>query len=1334
VSSEDNFIYSSKNAFSSGELTPTMEGRTDLPIYQHGAAKLINFMILPSGGIKRRHGTEYIHHFDDNPPPVRCMLNMMYSRSISFLVIFTYLGENEEGEDETKIEVFINGEGAPIILDNIEVKLKSSKFSYTSYQGVSYISFGIEYPIYHFYVDPGEVERLDSVPLEEWSEGDRRNLFICKKFEVTGSVYGDENANKDQNQLYRELINQEQQDQINTALSGADSTEIDELKSSSISVFEGRLWALGTGRNIHEIFASGLGSMSSFNLAYKSLLEARNPLSAFSASFISSTFDKILWSVAFAKELLIGSTDGIYILKTGDRTKNEFVHINKDIDMSISKIKPVICGKTIFFVEGDNKQIHSLYYSREKGGYQISCITNYAEHLFTSGIRQIVAVNSPFNILFAVMNNGSFASFTYSQDLKIMGWAQHWLGGDGKILEAAVMQSKNSESLYFRVRRETKLKSKPIREYIERFDCQYLTGSIINQPHTPLYADCHMHDLSAEEKEIDADFKKIIEMGSSFDFKGDISQIEELIEKQVELEGTFDLSNIGNHFYLGEDKINTLTNPDGDDTDLRRIWAEFIENYYNNYRKVILLSFGLNIAILRRLSEFGALTIKNLLSNESDIAGIDNLIDEIEDIYLALREQQEEINNWRVSDQILTSIKKITHVSEDRYAFFPGIMDSVKKDSYVNGFNNLISRLKLGKKITESFIYHPQEYSKKAKKQLLKEFIYRANSSWLTVNLNESIEELNFNDLAIKLSSSIEPNSAAMEQFQEAAKIFTIRNNILDLIEENIYKEFYIKFRPDGLAADYSEDRVREFFGLQIIYIIAVIYNSYDLKNIKEEQTNLIKETITGALDAFLNICLVIREDVRYAISIEDLVTEIFDAYLADDDGILRAVDEQRIKWRAKSIELGFDSDEDNEAKILSYPAELQTDLRRFNDISQYLVATSLIGVDQIREADDSDIEFDANDEFGPGGDYEYLSDRVKDAIDEKIKEYNNDFYDESAFNWLDEAVADSSITFSLDDFIYLGLEEYIDELHDPNIDRALLNHFKRFKEDLVVKRPFLANMNEFFTISYAQSIVAYKDIETIYIMLIRYANLTVPSENVEFFTTWQDQVNPSKIDKFLFLAKEYFPIFRQNFPDIDTNMLKVITRGMSASKRSIVNREMYPVYFGMSSSFIGDDELIKSKIIGNSPSSTLIEHFEDYYRFISVGFNYKSVLKTFPFVFPEEFERIIKKDTGLQLKLFNTKGGYIEEKTSLGGTRKQFIHTPKVDFDIINHYLPDKKYLMAEAINSIRTPYLSGWVHFTCNRPIEKDIDLVYVVDKPYPATILKIDAKAKLYPHHLK
>ena len=58
---QDNpFIFSSKNSFTAGELTPTMDGRTDLAVYQNGVRKLMNFFPLPSGGAVRRLGTEYI--------------------------------------------------------------------------------------------------------------------------------------------------------------------------------------------------------------------------------------------------------------------------------------------------------------------------------------------------------------------------------------------------------------------------------------------------------------------------------------------------------------------------------------------------------------------------------------------------------------------------------------------------------------------------------------------------------------------------------------------------------------------------------------------------------------------------------------------------------------------------------------------------------------------------------------------------------------------------------------------------------------------------------------------------------------------------------------------------------------------------------------------------------------------------------------------------------------------------------------------------------------------------------------------------------------------------
>ena len=890
MSGDEGFVYSSKNAFSSGELTPTMEGRSDLPIYQHGVKKLINFMILPSGGIKRRHGTQYIHHFAERVPPARCMLNMMYSRAFSFLVIFTATKNAETDAKETKIEVLINGEGKPILLDNVEIELKTSKFSYTSYQGMAYISFGLEHPIYQFSTDALQVKELDT--LEEWTEEDRKKLFICKIFETRGKAYSSEDHS--QNQLYRNLVNKEADD-INQALRDAGKDDITKLQTSSISVFEGRLWALGTGRNIHEIWASSLGSMDEFNLAYESLLEARNPLSALSATFISSTFDKILWSLPFAKELLIGSTDGIYILKTGDRTKDEFVAINKDITMSISKVEPVICGKTIFFVEGDNKQIHSLYYSQEKGGYQISCITNYAEHLFASGIKQIVAVNSPFNIIFAIMNNGSFASFTYSQDLKIMGWAQHWLGGDGKILEAVVLSNKNSESIYFRVIREGKIGGAKTKEYIERFDCKYLTASTAQEPHSPLYADCYMHDLSEQQEEINADFNKIIEAGSSFDFKGDISKLDELIERQVELEGTFDLSNIRDHFFLGGSPINTLEDPDGDSEVLRQVWIEFIEEFYTTYRKTILLSFGLWIAVIRKISAFCALLLKTLLSNQPDFSELDSAIKEIEYILAKFQETKDEIGDWEINQIILASTKKITHVTDGRYSFFPNIMDSVMANNYRIRFNDLVGKLKLAREIAVCFICYPDERRKKAKKQLLKEFVLKASSNWLSVNANESVENLDFDELAFKLANSNDKNTERLNKFQKESLIFTLQNTILDILTEDSFKHFCIRFRPDQVLVDiegdhYTQETLDKFFISQITRIIAIIYDSYDLGNIGDEEIELIKETITTSLEGFLKICLVVPQEIREEVDIKSSTTLVFYYYLNNDEEILTQV------------------------------------------------------------------------------------------------------------------------------------------------------------------------------------------------------------------------------------------------------------------------------------------------------------------------------------------------------------------------------------------------------------------------------------------------------------
>ena len=51
------------NSFQFGELSPSFTSRVDTQLYQAGAQKVRNFLILNEGGVKKRPGTEYIYEF-----------------------------------------------------------------------------------------------------------------------------------------------------------------------------------------------------------------------------------------------------------------------------------------------------------------------------------------------------------------------------------------------------------------------------------------------------------------------------------------------------------------------------------------------------------------------------------------------------------------------------------------------------------------------------------------------------------------------------------------------------------------------------------------------------------------------------------------------------------------------------------------------------------------------------------------------------------------------------------------------------------------------------------------------------------------------------------------------------------------------------------------------------------------------------------------------------------------------------------------------------------------------------------------------------------------------
>jgi hypothetical protein len=81
----------------------------------------------------------------------------------------------------------------------------------------------------------------------------------------------------------------------------------------------------------------------------------------------------------------------------------------------------------------------------------------------------------------------------------------------------------------------------------------------------------------------------------------------------------------------------------------------------------------------------------------------------------------------------------------------------------------------------------------------------------------------------------------------------------------------------------------------------------------------------------------------------------------------------------------------------------------------------------------------------------------------------------------------------------------------------------------------------------------------------------------------------------------------------------------------------------------------------------------------------------------------------------------------------KQHLNSRFVDSDDLIRFSNGKGYLgVNNALNLLTTPYKSGWVNFILQEQIKQDVDFTFVVDKPYPATILKIYAKAKILPSY--
>ncbi len=73
--------------FSAGELTPKMQARLDLNVYNNGAAQVRNWRQLAQGGLSRRPGTVHVDAL--TPTGAVQTASFVFSETESYVFIFT---------------------------------------------------------------------------------------------------------------------------------------------------------------------------------------------------------------------------------------------------------------------------------------------------------------------------------------------------------------------------------------------------------------------------------------------------------------------------------------------------------------------------------------------------------------------------------------------------------------------------------------------------------------------------------------------------------------------------------------------------------------------------------------------------------------------------------------------------------------------------------------------------------------------------------------------------------------------------------------------------------------------------------------------------------------------------------------------------------------------------------------------------------------------------------------------------------------------------------------------------------------------------------------------
>lgn len=201
---------------------------------------------------------------------------------------------------------------------------------------------------------------------------------------------------------------------------------------------------------------------------YRDFNTADNDEGGFHIGLNSAQANDMKW-LASCQNLAVGTFGAEFVTRSPSdgSLRNDNKNAKFQSGYGSEQIRPCKIGNNLYFVQRGGRKLRELYYQWDADRYSADDMTEFADHITTSGIVDMAYQQNQDGLLWCVLTNGDMAVLSRNDKSEIQGWTPIDTQGKVKSIRFLPMETGTSDRGFMIVERYPSTGTK---KYIEYFD------------------------------------------------------------------------------------------------------------------------------------------------------------------------------------------------------------------------------------------------------------------------------------------------------------------------------------------------------------------------------------------------------------------------------------------------------------------------------------------------------------------------------------------------------------------------------------------------------------------------------------------------------------------------------------------------------------------------------------------------------------------------------------------------------------------------------------------------------------------------------------------------